>query len=114
MRDLRLLMLCAAAAATLAGVGPAQAAAPAQTGLTGIWLLDQDVYDQGAYDPTVKREPRRAPMRPEIKAMADAQETERIEKGQVLANPGRCGIGGMPGMVTNEFATEFLETPGKV
>src|SRR6202043_3506415 len=70
----------------------------------------------GAPDPTIKREPRRAPMRPEIKAMAEAQEKQRLEKGQVLgnANGGRCGVGGMPGMVTNEFATEFLETPGRV
>ena len=97
----------AAAFATLVAgaAGPVSAQSP--TGLTGIWLLDQKVYDSG--------ENRVPPIRPEIKAIVDAQRAATREGGRVLSDNGKkCLPNGMPGMVTNEFALKFLETPGEV
>jgi hypothetical protein len=92
--------------AVVAALLLAAPAAPA-SGLTGLWLLDQRLYDsQENNDP---------PLTAAVKAKAEAVRKARNDGGVVLSDNGKkCLPIGMPGMVTNEFALEFLETPGKV
>ena len=98
--------LVAAASAALTLAGSAQAA-PSRTGLSGIWLLDQHTYDIG--------QDLYPPFRPEVKAAADAGYKKVKEGGKVVSDVQRlCLPIGMPGMVINEFALKFLETPGEV
>lgn len=88
------------------GGGSAALAAPAP-GLTAVWLLDQHTYDH--------QEEFRPPLKPEVKAIADAKRAKRENGGAVLSDNGKkCLPVGMPSMVTNEFALEILETPGRV
>jgi len=103
---LRSLLL--AAPVSLALFGAAAAAPVSGPGaLTGIWLLDQRTYDsQGETTP---------PLTEAVKAKAEAARKATAEGGVVLSdNNKKCLPIGMPGLVTNEFALEFLETPGKV
>jgi len=97
------LFAVAAVAALTAGGAEAQT----KTGLTGVWLLDQHTYDhQEEFQP---------PLKPEVKAIAAAKRKAREEGGVVLSdNNKKCLPIGMPGIVTNEFGLEFLETPGRV
>jgi hypothetical protein len=90
---------------------PADAAKPAGVAgpgkLTGIWLLDQTVYDN--------QEAIKLPLTPAAEASASKMREARENGGAVLSDNGRkCLPIGMPGMVTNEFALQFLETPGLV
>lgn len=113
---LRLGALVAATSAAFAVAGTAQAAAPAAhhaaptrgaAGLSGIWLLDQHTYDigQDLYPPFL----------PSVKAAADAGYKQVKEGGKVVSDVQRlCLPIGMPGMVINEFALKFLETPGEI
>lgn len=103
----RRLGACVSISAALSLAGAGHAATRASAGLTGIWLLDQHTYDH--------QEDLNPPLRPEIKAKADAQQKAVREEGKVLSDNNRlCLPIGMPGMVTNEFALKFLETPGEV
>lgn len=101
---LRSLLL--AAPLTLALMGVAQAAPAAGPGaLTGLWLIDQQNYDahsEGEVAPTPS-------LTEAAKTLASAQADVTLSD-----NGKKCLPIGMPGMVSNEFALEFLETPGKV
>ena len=52
------------------------------TGLTGLWLLDQQIYDNSA-------ERRNPPLTPEAKAIADAQRKARADGGDVIGDGGK-------------------------
>jgi hypothetical protein len=100
-------LAAAALVTTLAAGAAGPAGAQAKAGLTGLWLLDQKVYDS--------QEDRNPPLKPELKAAADATRKATRDGGVVLSENGRkCLPIGMPGFVTNEFALKFLETPGEV
>ncbi len=100
------LCLMAAAAVMALSVGSIAHAA-ATPGLTGIWLLDQRIYDT--------QEGSNPPLNSVAKAKLEAVRKANAEGDVVLSdNNKKCLPIGMPGMVTNEFALEFLETPGKV
>lgn len=93
------------AATAVLSAGPA--AAQAGSGLTGLWLLDQHTYDS--------QEQFRPPLKPEVVAQVEAERKATRDGGKVLSDNGKlCLPIGMPGMVTNEFALKFLETPGEV
>ena len=100
------LALVAAAGLLLTG-GAAQAATAKAPGLTGLWLLDQRTYDN--------QEDFKPPLKPEAEKIAAERLKARRDGGVVLSDNGKkCLPIGMPGLVTNEFALEFLETPGLV
>lgn len=107
MTDARLPAALAAAFCMSAGLAHGQPAAKPGTGLTGVWLLDQHTYDhQEEFQP---------PLKPEVQAIAAAKRKAREEGGVVLSdNNKKCLPIGMPGIVTNEFAMELLETPGRI
>lgn len=95
------------AAAALGFAVAAPAAAQPMTGLTGLWLLDQHTYDG--------QEGFRPPLKAEVVAAVEAERKAQRDGGKVLSDNGKlCLPIGMPGMVTNEFALKFLETPGEV
>lgn len=105
---LRSLILAAPFGLALAAASAANAAP--SPGITGLWLLDQRVYDS-VYD----QDDAIAPLSDAYKAKAEEIRKARVDGGAVLSDNGKkCLPIGMPGMVTNEFALEFLETPGKV
>lgn len=114
MANLPLSSLCRTVAPVLATLallaGPSAHAAAVSPGpgkITGIWLLDQTVYD--------RQEVVKLPLTPAAEAAASKIRDARENGGVVLSdNNKKCLPIGMPGMVTNEFAMEFLETPGKV
>ena len=84
--------------------GPAAAAG---TGLTGMWLLDPGSFDKRPV----------AVLTPEARAAVDAQRKAAAAgsaTSTLSANNKKCLPNGMPGMMTNEFATEILETPGRI
>ncbi len=89
------------------------AGAQAQTGLTGLWLLDQQVYDkqtEGSAEVTFRPQ-----LKPEFVAQVDAATKALRDGGKVLSDNNKlCLPIGMPGMVTNEFAMKFIESPGEV
>jgi hypothetical protein len=90
-----------------AGAAHAAAVSPGPGKITGLWLLDQTVYD--------RQEAVKLPLTPAAEAAATKIREARENGGVVLSdNNKKCLPIGMPGMVTNEFALEFLETPGKV
>ncbi len=96
----RQALLAAVAAAICAGPALAQDA-----GLTGMWLLEPSDFGR-------RESP---PLTPEIAAAAAAAQKAAGPDGPVLSDDNkRCLPTGMPGMMANEFALEFLETPGRV
>jgi hypothetical protein len=100
------LRLFAAAAVSVLAVASAAQAAPA-TGLTGLWLIDQQVFNANS-DNT-------PPLNADAKAKVEAaRAAASAAEGTLSASNKKCLPIGMPGMMTNEFALEFLETPGKV
>ena len=96
----------ALAGALALGAWSGQARA-AETGLTGIWLLDQHTFDQQMTDVL--------PFTPEYKAQ-QAEVAKQMAEGKLVIsdNGKKCLPIGMPGMIVNEFAMEYLETPGRV
>ena len=111
----KLSIAASAAVLLLAAGASAQAAAKAPAGpvgLTGLWLLNQDVYDKQTESSTADKFPS---LTAAAQAKAEADRKATTQGGQVLSDNGRlCLPIGMPGMVTNEFALKFLETPGEV
>jgi hypothetical protein len=86
---------------------PAAAQLNSGRGLTGLWLLDQTVYDKGGVTGA-------APLNPAAQAAADAQR-KATEGGAVLSDANkRCAPHGMPGIMSNEFALALIESPGVV
>ena len=88
---------------------PKPAARPTVTSLTGLWLIDQKLFDNAS-------ERRNPPLTDEAKTVAAAARKAREGKqGDVIGGDEKlCVPSGMPGMMTNEFADEILETPGRV
>ncbi|MDB5458942.1 MAG: hypothetical protein JWO72_683 [Caulobacteraceae bacterium] len=97
------VVVAAAAGATHAAPRAKDAAAPA--GITGMWLLNPSEYDRDEKMPftakgTQVNEARR-------KAVEDSL--------QVISNTNKkCLPVGMPVFMTNEFALEIIESPGRV
>jgi hypothetical protein len=86
-------------------VSSAAGAAPAPKGITGMWLLTPTEY---ARHETM-------PLTPEGQAFQEKRRKATEDGGQVLsASSRKCLPIGMPGFMTNEFALEILESPGRV
>ncbi len=100
---------CLSALALLATASIAHAAAPANTGpqsptgLTGMWMRKQG----GDGSPRVP-----LPLSAAGKA-AQAKADAELAAGNVIGTL-KCDPVGMPGMMTNEFALQFLEIPGRI
>jgi len=101
MTPLRLAGL-AAAMALVPGLASAKAAAPR---LTGMWLISAKDYGH----------PEKPPFTPAAASASERQRKASEEQGQVLSDAAKkCLPIGMPGFMSNEFALEILETPGRV
>jgi len=91
----------AAMAATVISLGQA-AAAPKS--INGMWLLAPGQFDRHEI----------LPLTPAGLALSKSRQA-RVEQGEVLAPGGsKCLPSGMPGMMANEFAVEFLTSPDRV
>lgn len=100
---------CAVALASALLAGGVQAAEPAaqpagKPVLTGMWMLEpKDFHNEG-----------KPPLTAEAAKVAQAEEAA-IMAGKVISDAHKkCLPSGMPMMMTNEFALEILETPGRV
>ncbi len=92
------LLVCASAYA--------QPAAPAPKGLTGLWRID-DFNAENNMKLVM-------PLTPAGLAVK-ASDKAKLDKDDVIGDNGKkCGPTGMPTMMVNEFALNFLETPGRV
>lgn len=92
--------------AVLASSTARAAAAPAS--INGMWMLDPKEFGDGA-----PRTP--LPLLPAVAAeQAERRKATRAEATTLGDHALKCLPSGMPGMMTNEFALEFLETPGRV
>ncbi len=97
------------AAAGLALAGAAQAAPPAAR-ITGLWTIAPDDYNSTEAN---KRLP--MPLTAKAKALEDERRKAASAVQTTLSDHSRkCLPIGMPGMMSNEFALEVLETPGRV
>ena len=93
------LLLGAGAALLLAGAASAQT-----TSLTGMWILEAKDFARDL----------KMPLTPTAQKIRD-DEKKAVEAGDVIGQGGKqCAPEGMPGMMANEFALEFLETPDRV
>ena len=101
---LRIVALAAGFGAAAVFAGPVLAAKqPVTTSLTGMWTVDQAYFDK-------PKSP--LPLTPAGQAIREAR-TKAVASGDVIGNKS-CAPHGMPSMMANEFALEFLETPGRV
>ena len=100
--------LCAAAAVTLVAMGAARAAEPAKT-ITGMWLSDpKDYAPEASAREKMELTPAAAAAQAQLRQKTSAVQSTLSDRSR------KCLPIGMPGMMTNEFALEFLETPGRV
>ena len=103
--DVRIVALTAvaliSAGQALAAKAPMKAAA--RTGLTGMWTVDQGYFDKPKLP---------LPLTPAGQAIREGR-AKAVAAGDVIGNKD-CAPHGMPSMMANEFALEFLETPGRV
>jgi hypothetical protein len=84
-------------------------AAEAQS-ITGLWTIAPDDYNSTEAN---KRMP--MPLNDKAKAMEEARRKQTNAAQSTLSEHAlKCLPIGMPGMMANEFALEFLETPGRV
>ncbi len=93
-------------AAALLAAGPALArtAAPAETGLTGMWILEAKDFGKD----------RALPLTDAARKVQD-DARKAVAAGNVIGENGKkCLPEGVPTMMANEFATEFLESPGRI
>jgi hypothetical protein len=96
----------AAPALTLGGA--AHAAEPAKT-ITGMWLIDpKDYAPEASQREKMELTPEAAAKQAELRKKTSAVQSTLSDRSR------KCLPIGMPGMMTNEFALEFLETPGRV
>ena len=106
IRPLPPLLAAAAGLVMLVGAGAfaKPAKAPAETGLTGMWFLDSKDFGRD----------QKLPLTPAGLKLQQDQRNE-IASGAVISENGKkCLPAGVPTIMANEFATEFLETPGRV
>jgi hypothetical protein len=94
----------AAGAAVLAASASAHAQAPAPS-ITGMWLLNPSEYDRDE----------KIPFTPKGAAVNEARRKAVEDNLQVISNTNKkCLPIGMPVFMTNEFALEIIESPGRV
>ena len=99
--------LCGAALLAIVAGSAAQAAEPPAS-INGMWMLDPKEFGDGA-----PRTP--LPLLPAVAAEQAARRKATPVAATTLGDHAlKCLPSGMPGMMTNEFALEFLETPGRV
>lgn len=92
-------------AAAVMALSTAAHAAPAPATITGMWLLNPAEYDRDE----------KMPFTAEGAKVNEARRKATEEQGQVLsANNKKCLPVGMPTFMTNEFALEIIESPGRV
>ncbi len=92
-------------AAVLGAAGAACAQAPAPKGITGMWLLNPSEYDRNE---TI-------PFTPKGAQINEARRKAVEDDLQVISNANKkCLPIGMPVFMTNEFALEIIESPGRV
>ena len=96
-KPLSALLLGAGAALLLAGAACAQV-----TSLTGMWLLEGKDFARDL----------KLPLTPAARKMQDDVK-KAVAAGDVIGTK-TCSPEGMPSMMANEFALEFLETPDRV
>jgi hypothetical protein len=110
----RMPVAAASAMLGLFALIPAAQAAPsnrtaAAATINGMWALDPKDFNS-EYD---KHEP--MPFTDKAKALEAERVARTTKVGQTLSdNSRKCLPIGMPGFMTNEFALEILETPGRV
>ena len=96
-------LLGAAAARAAPPAPPAHAAAP--KAITGMWFLTPSEYERHEA----------MPLTPVGLRLQEANRQRREEQNVVLSDNGRnCLPIGMPTFMTNEFALEIVESPGRV
>jgi hypothetical protein len=99
--------LCAAVF-TLAAAGMARAAEP-PVGVNGMWLIDpRDYASEASQREPMALTPDAAAQQAELRKKTSAVQSTLSDHSR------KCLPIGVPGMMTNEFALEFLETPGRV
>ena len=104
-RTQAMMGLASGVGAALLLAGHAVAATPSKAGLTGMWSVDTE-YFEGKKPPL--------PLTPDAQKLRDAK-ARKVEAGDVIGEGGKvCAPHGMPSMMVNEFALEFLETPGRI
>jgi hypothetical protein len=95
--------------AALLCAAPALAAKPKTGSVGGMWLIDpQDYGGAGPKGEPMKLTPTAITLQAEQRKKTSAVQTTLSDHSR------KCLPIGMPGMMTNEFALEFLETPGRV
>jgi hypothetical protein len=108
MRPAPLLFAVVAAAiaipafASLALAKPAKASG--ETGITGMWILEAKDFSRDLKLPLTE-------------AALNVQKADRaaVASGEVIGQNGkRCLPAGVPTIMANEFATEWLESPGRI
>jgi hypothetical protein len=108
-RARRALLRTAALAAVLIAAPAAARAAAGPAAITGMWLIDPKDY--GSQDTAA--EP--MALTPGGQALqAKLRQATSAVQSTLSDHSRKCLPIGMPGMMTNEFALEFLETPGRV
>jgi hypothetical protein len=99
------ILLGAGAAVSLIGSANAEPAAttkPAPTGVAGMWTLEGKDFGREL----------KLPLTPAGQAIVDARR-KAIDAGNVLGDK-MCSPQGMPSMMANEFALEFMVSPDRV
>lgn len=105
-RRLALGLMLSAGASLLMAFAPPDRSAVAPTGLTGMWSLSPEDAEN---DQKLVM-----PLTPAAQVIRAAQK-KAIQSGDVIGeNAKKCAPEGMPTMMVNEFALEFLETPDRV
>ncbi len=101
----RALLLSAGLALLIGGTAAAKPFTPSS--LTGMWQID-NLDSEGDQKVVL-------PVTPAGQAILD-QRKKALASGNVLGdgNPRKCQPSGVPTMMANEFALEFLETPDRV
>ncbi len=104
----RVPMTCVASLMLFAGIAAAATHPSEQPDdrhqISGLWVLPSNQYMQ----------PHNVPLTPAAEAAKEAQR-KAMAAGKVLSDAGKkCLPAGMPGMMSNEFALEILESPGVV
>ena len=101
----QVLAVAVTAALSMAAAGSCGAAPARPLSINGMWLIKPTDYGK-RLNPTFT---------PAAAAAAEKQRKATDEQGQVLSDAAKkCMPIGMPGFMSNEFALEILETPGRV
>lgn len=92
-------------AVALASVGATSASGKPAPGITGMWLLNPSEYDRDE----------KIPFTPKGAEINEVRRKAVEDNLQVISNTNKkCLPIGMPVFMTNEFALEIIESPGRV